>query len=171
MQTPQPGSSGQAESSQCPWGDVVGGHGPGNATRSAAACGDRGGNGVGVLALPPPSIPCCRRAAGPSGDASLRTSLPAPQALGAGDTHLMSRQSGCQPGTRRSRLVAPASPRPLPGIFPPVADGNPLPGCATAAGGRERRTGSSAAAANPAPAAEGHPLICLNDRHNYLETT
>lgn len=115
------------------------------------------------------------RAAGPAVlsatmEVTLRTNLPAPQPLGAGDTHLMSRQSGCQPGRRRSRLVAPAAARPLPGIFPPVVDGNPLPGCATVAGGRKRRTGSSAAAANPPPAAEGHPLICLNDRHNYLET-
>lgn len=34
----------------------------------------------------------------------------------------------------------------------------------------EGRMGSSAAAANPAPAVECHLLICLNDKHNYLET-
>lgn len=155
----------------------MGGHGPGNATRSAATCGDRGGDGVGVFALW-----LCRASPATAEQRdqwySVRrwrmslsgpTSRP-PRPLGAGDTHLMSRQSGCQPGRRRSRLVAPAAPRPLPGIFPLVVDGNPLPGCATVAGGRERRTGSTVAAANPAPAAEGHPLICLNDRHNYLET-
>lgn len=167
----------------------MGGHGPGNATRRGWGGDGMGmgwrwdGDGMGmgwgwggsVGAVSPPSIPCHCRAAGPAVlsaamEVTLRTNLPAPQTLGPGDTHLMSRQSGCQPGRRRSRLVAPAAARPLPGIFPPVVDGNPLPGCATVAGGRKRRTGSSAAAANPPPAAEGHPLICLNDRHNYLET-
>lgn len=155
----------------------MGGHGPGNSTRSAATCGDSGGDGVAVLALrlrrasPAAAEQRDQRSSVRRWRMALSGPTPRlPRALGAGDTHLMSRQSGCQPGTRRSRLVAPAAPRPLPGIFPPVLDGNLRPGCVTVAGGREGRTGSPAAAANPAPAAEGHPLICLNDRHNYLET-
>ena len=75
-------------------------------------------------------------------DGSLQTELQSPgppQTPGLGGTHLISRQSGGRAGRRCPGLTAPALARLLPGIVVVVTDGNPAPGCAAAAAGREGR--------------------------------